>query len=84
VDGVNSDRCVEIVFPDDPDHQKRIAEGFSQVSTANFGCYARAIDGILIWINKPSMKDCLDVGCSSGKISCGKKEKIWSQLSSSM
>ena len=71
VDGVKSDRCFEIVFPDDPDLQKRIAEGFSQASTANVGCYARAIDGILIGTNKPSMKDCLDVGCSSGKIFCG-------------
>ena len=76
VDAVNSDRRFDIVFPDDPDLQKRIAEGFRQVSTAYFGCCAGAIDGILIWIHKPSMRDCLDAGCSSGKIFCGRKKKF--------
>jgi hypothetical protein len=76
VDAVNSDCCFEIVFSDDPDLQKRIAEGSSQVSTAYFGCCTGAIDGIHIWIHKPSMKDCLDVDCSSGKIFSWRKKKF--------
>ncbi len=33
------------------------------------------IDGILIWVHKPSPKDCVDAGCSSGKFLCGRKKK---------
>ncbi len=37
---------------------------------------AGAIDGILIWVHKPSPKDCVDAGCSSGKFFCGRKKKF--------
>jgi hypothetical protein len=37
------------------------------VSRAGFKCCAGAIDGILIWIHKPSQKDYMDNGCDEGK-----------------
>ena len=56
--------------------QHTIAEGFRQVSSANFKCCAGAIDGILIWIHKPSKRDCIRSGCDSGKFYCGRKKKF--------
>ena len=56
--------------------QQSIAESFGRVSAANFNCCAGAIDGILIWIHKPSKNDCIEAGCSSGKFFCGRKKKF--------
>jgi hypothetical protein len=33
-------------------------------------CAWAILDGILIWIHKPSRKDCMDAGCDSGKFMC--------------
>jgi hypothetical protein len=76
VDAVNTHPSLKIVYPDDHEVQHAIARGFSQVSAANFGCCAGAIDGILIWIHKPSLKDCIEAGCDAGKFFCGRKHKF--------
>lgn len=76
VDAVNTHPSLKIVYPDDHEVQHAIAHGFSQVSAANFGCCAGAIDGILIWIHKPSLKDCIEAGCDAGKFFCGRKHKF--------
>ena len=76
VDAVNTHPSFSIVYPDNHDVQRLIARGFSQVSAANFGCCAGAIDGILIWIHKPSAKDCIKAGCDTGKFFCGRKHKF--------
>jgi DDE superfamily endonuclease len=76
VDAVNNHPNFTIVYPSDHNQQRSIAEGFSQVSAANFECCAGAIDGMLIWIHKPSKKDCIQAGCSSGKFFCGRKKKF--------
>lgn len=55
------------------------AHGFSNISSAGFGCCAgAAVHGILIWTHKPTQKDYMDTRCSlSGKIKffCGRKMK---------
>ncbi len=72
-------------FPEDHDKEQSLAQGlFANVSTADFGCCAGAIDGILIWIHKPSLKDCKDAGCSQGKFFCGRKKVFRIELSSCM
>ena len=38
-------------------------------------CSAGAIDGILIWIRKPSQKNYMDNGCDKCKFYCGRKKK---------
>ena len=43
---------------------------------ANFNCVAGAIDGIVIWITRPTVQDCEEVGCSSGKFFCAQKGKF--------
>ncbi|KAI2501607.1 DDE superfamily endonuclease [Fragilaria crotonensis] len=75
VDAVNRHPRFNIVYPDDHDKQRSIAQGFEKVSSAGFDCCAGAVDGILIWTHKPSPKDCMDAGCGPVKFHCGRKKK---------
>jgi hypothetical protein len=52
-------------------------------SSTDFDCCAGAIDGVLIWIHKPSIKDCIKSRCNSGKFFCG-REEVRTHLSSSV
>jgi hypothetical protein len=74
VDAINKNPGFAITYPDDHNVQQCLADGFREVSDADFQCCAGAIGGILIWIHKPSNKDCKDSGCSSGKFICGQKK----------
>jgi DDE superfamily endonuclease len=76
VDAINSHPNFKIEYPKDHEDQRQIARGFQKVSRAGFKCCAGAIDGILIWIHKPSKKDCMDVGCNDGKFMCSRKSKF--------
>jgi len=76
VDAVNSHPNFKIAYPEEHDKQRSIAEGFRQVSGANFACCAGAIDGILIWVHRPRERDCIESGCSAGKFFCGRKKKF--------
>ena len=58
---------LQIAFPTNHDDQKKIAEEFDQNSQANFTNCVGAIDGMLIWMEKPSEKDCKKVGVGSKK-----------------
>ena len=76
IDAINKHPQFNITYPADHDAQHAIAQGFSKVSKAGFKCCAGAIDGILIWIHKPSKKDCTTIGCDEGKFFCGRKKKF--------
>ncbi len=76
IDAINRHPHFTIVYPDNQDQQRSIAEGFAAVSAAGIKCCAGAIDGILIWIHKPPPTDCVSSGCSSGKFFCGRKKKF--------
>jgi hypothetical protein len=75
VDAINAHPDFQISYPTGHNEQRAIAEGFRNKSAANFDCCAGAIDGILIWIHKPTDEDCQKAGCSSGKFFCGRKHK---------
>jgi DDE superfamily endonuclease len=75
VDAINRHPRFEISYPADHAKQQSIAQGFANVSAAGFQCCAGAIDGILIWIHKPSPKECDNSGCSAGKFHCTRKKK---------
>ena len=75
VDSSNQHPSFTIKYPDDHDMQQSIARGLAEVSSAGFDCCAGAIDGILIWMHKPSQKDCDSAGCSLGEFHCGRKKK---------
>jgi DDE superfamily endonuclease len=76
VDAVNHHASFNIEYPKDYNQQQLIAEGFYNVSSAHFNSCAGAIDGILIWIHKPSPDECISSGCDSGKYFCGRKKKF--------
>ncbi len=74
VQAVNPLTEFDIVYPANHNKQRDIADGFLEISAADFGCCAGAIDGILIQIHKYSDKDCATIsGCDSEKFYCGKK-----------
>jgi DDE superfamily endonuclease len=76
VDAVN--KCPELAFryPKDHEQQQKIADGFKQVSRGIFNCCSGAIDGILIWLERPSGKHCDYSGCGAKKFFCGRKKKF--------
>jgi hypothetical protein len=76
VDAVNI--CPELAFgyPSNWDEQQKIAEGFHRVSRGIFKCCAGAIDGILIWLERPSTKHCEMSECGAKKFFCGRKKKF--------
>jgi hypothetical protein len=76
VDAINAYSEFQISYPADHTEQRAIAEGFRRKSAANFDCCAGAIDGILVWIHKPSQEECTKAGCSDGKFFCGRKHKF--------
>ena len=76
VEAINSHPNFKIEYPEDHEDQRQIARGFENISSAGFKCCAGAIDGILIWIHKPSKQDCMDVGCNDGKFMCTRKSKF--------
>lgn len=76
VDAVN--KCPELSFnyPECHEKQKKIAEGFFRKSKAGFRGCAGAIDGILIWTEKPTDDSCELSSCGTKKFFCGRKKKF--------
>jgi hypothetical protein len=76
VEGVNKLPEFHIKYPSSPAAQKRIAEGFKKASSVGFDNIAGAIDGVLIWINKPTVKEAAIAGVGRKKFMCGRKGKF--------
>jgi hypothetical protein len=53
---------------------ERSAE-FKKKSEIGIACCIKAIDGILIWIHKPTEANCKDMGVGPVKFFCGRKKK---------
>ena len=77
IDAVNSSECdwLKLEYPEDHDDQKDIAQGSKARSAAGFGNCAGCIDGMLVWIHKPSDTECDRTGVDSAKYFCGRKHK---------
>eukprot|EP00977_Amphora_coffeiformis_P003887 scaffold770_cov76-Amphora_coffeaeformis.AAC.2 len=65
-----------LTYPSAHVEQLAIADDFRRHSQVGFAVCAGAIDGILIWIGKPSPRDCEEMKCDSGKFFCGRKHKF--------
>jgi hypothetical protein len=76
VDSVHQHPDFGIEYPDSTLAQEEIAAQFRQKSGANFSCCAGAIDGMLIWIQRPSETECERLGVGSGKFFCARKHKF--------
>ena len=57
VDVINKTESFNIKYPEDHEEEQKIAAGFKAVSQVDFDMVGGTIDGILIWILKPSMKE---------------------------
>ena len=76
VQAVNELSAMKISYPSDVETQKKIARGFCNASKVKFDCCAGAIDGILIWMHKPSQKEADAAGVGQKKFLCGRKSKF--------
>ena len=76
VDVVNNSPLLKITFPTH-EEQEEIALGFSTMSGADFDKVILALDGILIWIQKPSKREArANGGCGDKTFLCGRKGKF--------
>ena len=76
IKAINSCSSMRINFPKDHEEQAKIARGFKEISKANLGNCCGAIDGLLIWIEKPTEAQCALMGVGSKKFFCGRKKKF--------
>ncbi|EJK44605.1 hypothetical protein THAOC_36845 [Thalassiosira oceanica] len=76
VDAIHQSTELDIKFPENEADQRRVAAGFRRKSEINIDCCVGAIDGILIWIHKPSTRDEKVIGIGPKKFFCGRKKKF--------
>jgi DDE superfamily endonuclease len=76
VDAVN--KCPDLAFsyPECHEKQKELALAFQAKSAAGIDCCAGAVDGMLLWIERPTAADCELAHCGSKKFFCGRKHKF--------
>jgi hypothetical protein len=82
VSAVNMCPALYISYPDSVEEQRKIAADFEKASTPGINNCAGAIDGILIWILKPSMKESKNAGVGQ-KVFLWAQEQIRAELPSS-
>lgn len=75
VDAVNKCPDLDISYPVCHDKQRDLAKAFFDKSAAGIGCCAGATDGMLLWIEKPSLAECELAECAAKKFFCGRKHK---------
>ena len=76
IDSVNLTDSLSICFPASHAEQELLAEGFKAKSDAGIACCCGAIDGLLIWIEKPTDEECARIKVGSKKFYCGRKHKF--------
>jgi hypothetical protein len=62
VEAINQCPQFEISYPDSLEEQRKIAAGFKAARTSAIWNCAGAIDGILIWMLKPSLEEARRTG----------------------
>jgi DDE superfamily endonuclease len=76
VEAIKKCAVLAIHYPKDHDKQRAIAIVFQAKSAADFDCCAGALDGLLIWVNRPSLVDAAKSGVGPTKFFCGRKHKF--------
>jgi hypothetical protein len=74
----NDCSMLKIEFPTTHASQQHIAnDGFRERSDANFGCCVlAAIDGMRIWIERPSLRDCQSANCGPKNFSVVERKNL--------
>jgi hypothetical protein len=76
VHAINECESLRILFPSDHNVQRQIAAGFKAKSQVGFDNCVGAIDGLLIWTEKPSEKAAHEMRTGSKAFFCGRKGKF--------
>ena len=76
VEASNKKKEWYIEYPQSHEQQLPISAEYKEVSSVDFGVCAGAIDGILIWINRPTLEESRKVGVDQQKFYCGRKHKF--------
>ena len=76
VDATNQCSSLKFKFPTTISECQVISSEFSARSKAGFNNCIRCIDGLLIWLEKLSKKECEQVGVDTGKFYCSRKGKF--------
>jgi len=71
IDAIHHTPDLDICFPRCHDEQCNIAREFQSKSTIGFDCCVGAVDGILIWMNRPSKTECDLISIGQMKFLCG-------------
>ncbi|KAL3793253.1 hypothetical protein HJC23_000795, partial [Cyclotella cryptica] len=75
IDAIHMCSELNIVFPETHAEQTECASGFRATSSINIDCCIGAIDGMLVWMNKPTSSDQHNIGFGPTKFFCGRKMK---------
>lgn len=76
VEATNKKNEWYIEYPQQHEEQLKIADAFRVKSSVDFGWCAGTIDGIVIWMNRPTLKEAMKVGVDQQKFYCGRKHKF--------
>jgi hypothetical protein len=76
VEAIKNSEDFDIEYPSSHDDQIRIARAFEQKSKVGFNNCVCAIDGILIWMHKPSEKEAKLSKVNQKMYLCGRKHKF--------
>jgi hypothetical protein len=76
VDAVNKCPDLAFSFPASHEQQQELALAFKAKSAAGIDCCVGAVDGMLLWIERPTNVDCDRAECGPKKFFCGRKHKF--------
>ena len=76
IDTIYAASQLNIAFPKTHEEQESVADGFASKSDLDINTCVGAIDGILIWIHKPSKRDVKAIQFGPSKFFCGRKKKF--------
>ena len=74
-DAINQCPLLAISFPTNHTSQQELAKDFQTVSKAGFSGCCGCLDGILIWMHRPSAKECEDIRVGCSQFFCARKNK---------
>jgi DDE superfamily endonuclease len=78
-DAINETAEFHIRYPADHQLQRRITAEFHEVSDTGFdNCAGAILDGVLLWIHKPSKSDADRSGIGIKRLYCGRKKNKFS------
>ena len=76
VDLVNLCDSIKIKFPCTHSEQNTVAQGLKKKSWVGFDNCVGYVDGMLIWIAKPSIKAMIECNIGAGNFFCGRKKNL--------